>query len=53
MTYAADQLWQEVAYVGYFLHWPLDTILDLEHPTRARLIADVEQIHNAAVAQVR
>jgi hypothetical protein len=45
VTYAAERLWEEVAYVAYYLHWPLDTILDLEHPVRARVISEVGKIH--------
>ena len=48
MTYAADRLFEEVAYVAYYLHWSLDSILDLEHPVRARLIDEVGKI-NAVV----
>ena len=29
MTYATDQLYEEVAYVAYHLHWGLDEILEL------------------------
>ena len=35
MTYAADRLYEEVAYVAYHFHWSLDEILDLEHPDRS------------------
>ncbi|MFG2794550.1 DUF6760 family protein [Streptomyces sp. NPDC048419] len=45
MTYAADRLWEEAAYVAYYLHWPLDHILDLEHPVRERVIEEVGRIH--------
>lgn len=45
MTYATDQLWEEVAYVAYYLHWPFEAILDLEHPVRARLIDEISRIH--------
>ncbi|WP_406191538.1 MULTISPECIES: DUF6760 family protein [unclassified Streptomyces] len=45
MTYAADRLWEEAAYVAYYLHWPFETILDLEHPVRERLIEEVGKIH--------
>lgn len=47
MTYAADRLWEEVAYVAYYLHWSLDEILRLEHPVRERLIAEVGRINTA------
>lgn len=45
MTYAPDRLFEEVAYVAYYLHWSLDDILDLEHPVRARLIDEIGKIN--------
>ena len=45
MTYAADRLWEEVAYVAYYLHWSLDSLLDMEHPVRQRVIGEIENIH--------
>ncbi len=38
MTYAADTLYREAAYVAYNFHWSLDEILDLEHPVRQRFV---------------
>ena len=34
----------ETARLAYHLHWPLDTILDLEHPDQRRFLADVDQL---------
>ena len=45
MTYATDRLFEEVAYVGYYLHWPLDSILDMEHPVRRRFVEEVGKIN--------
>lgn len=45
MTYAPDRLFEEVAYVAYYLHWPFDAILDLEHPLRERLIDEIGKIN--------
>ncbi len=45
MTYAPDRLFEEVAYVAYYLHWSFAEILDLEHPVRARLIDEIGRIH--------
>ena len=44
MTYAADRLYQEVAYVAYHFHWGLDQILDLEHPERHQFIDEIGRI---------
>jgi hypothetical protein len=41
---SAEQLLGETAELAYHLHWPLDTILDLEHADRRRFLADVEAI---------
>jgi hypothetical protein len=40
-----DTLFQEIAYVAYHFHWPLDDILDLEHPLRQRFVAEVDEIN--------
>jgi hypothetical protein len=45
VTYAADRLFEEVAYVAYYLHWKLDDILDLEHPLRRRFIEEIGAIN--------
>lgn len=47
MTYAADRLWEEVAYVAYYLHWSMDSILDIDHRVRQRVISEVGKINTA------
>jgi hypothetical protein len=34
----------ETARLAYHLHWPLDTILDLEHHDRRRFLREAETI---------
>jgi len=45
VTYAADRLHEEVAYVAYHFHWPLDDILDLEHAQRLRYVSEIANIN--------
>lgn len=45
MTYAADRLYEETAYVAYHFHWSLDVILDLEHPLRQRFVEEIGRIN--------
>ena len=45
MTYEADRLFEEVSYVAYHFHWPMDTILDLEHPLRLRFVEEIGRIN--------
>ncbi|HWE57103.1 MAG TPA: DUF6760 family protein [Acidimicrobiales bacterium] len=46
MTYAADQLYEEVAYVAYYFHWSEDSILDLEHSSRQQYLAQISKIND-------
>lgn len=39
-----DQLLGETARLAHRLHWPLDTILDLEHPDRRRFLAEADAL---------
>jgi hypothetical protein len=52
VTYAADRLHEEVAYVAYHFHWGLDALLDLEHADRRRYVEEIGRI-NARVQQGR
>lgn len=45
MTYAADQLYEEVAYVAYHFHWSRDEILDLRHDERLRYVKEIASIN--------
>jgi len=51
VTYATDRVWEEVAYVAYYLHWDLDRILDLEHPVRTRVINEIGKIHSRSTEE--
>jgi hypothetical protein len=51
VTYATDRIWEEVAYVAYYLHWDLDKILDLEHPVRTRVITEIGKIHSRSAEE--
>ena len=45
MTYPSAQLVDEVAYVAYYFHWPLESILALEHPARRAFIDAIGSIN--------
>jgi hypothetical protein len=40
----------ETARLAYHLHWPLDTILDLEHRDRRRFLAEADALAGVATA---
>ncbi|MET0864801.1 MAG: DUF6760 family protein [Nakamurella sp.] len=52
MTYAPDRIYQEVAYIAFHFHWPLDDLLDLEHAERQRFASEIGQI-NQRIARGR
>ena len=39
-----EQLLAETARLAFHVHWPLDTIIDLEHRDRRRFLAEVERL---------
>jgi hypothetical protein len=39
-----DELLAETARLAFHLHWPLDTILDLEHADRRRFLAEADAL---------
>jgi Family of unknown function (DUF6760) len=45
VTYASDRLHEEIAYVAYHFGWGLDSIVDLEHPTRRRFVEEIAKIN--------
>jgi hypothetical protein len=51
VTYAADRLYDEVAYIAYHFHWPLDTLLDLEHPERRRYVDQIARLNQLATGR--
>ena len=51
--YPEQALWNEVAYLAYHLHWDLDSLLDLQHPDRVRLINLVATMNDRAWEMAR
>jgi len=46
MTGATDRLWEEIVYIAYYLHWSFDSILELDHRSRARVIREISDIND-------
>lgn len=43
--YPLDRLYEEVAYIAYYFHWPLERILELEHSERQRWVEQIAEIN--------
>lgn len=51
-TYPAEELWGELTYLAYHLHWGLEALLDLEHADRDRLLRQVGELNERAWQEV-
>lgn len=49
MRYNIDELWQEINYVAYHLHWELETLLGMEHADRQRIAREIGQLNQRAM----
>ena len=49
MRPSPEELLGETARLAYHLHWPLDTILDLEHADRRRFLREADALAGAGV----
>jgi hypothetical protein len=45
VRYPLDRLYEEVAYLAYYLHWPYDQIMQMEHRERQRWVAEIGRIN--------
>ena len=45
--YPLDRLFEEVAYLAYYFHWPHDQIMGMEHPERLQWVAEIARINRA------
>lgn len=53
VRYPHDELWDELSYLAYHLHWPLGDLLDLEHADRQRLVSAVAELNERAWDEAR
>ena len=43
--YPSDRLFEEVVYLGYYLHWPHDQIITMNHHERQRWVREVARLN--------
>ncbi|MGB8956734.1 MAG: DUF6760 family protein [Tumebacillaceae bacterium] len=43
--YPVDKIYEEVAFIAYYLHWPHDQIMAMEHRDRRRWCEEISQIN--------
>ncbi len=45
LSYPSDRLFEEVAYLSHYLHWPYDAVMGLDHRERQRWVAEVARMN--------
>ena len=50
---SAAEVFAETARLAHHFHWPLDTILDLEHPDRRRFLREADALAGQAAGTTR
>lgn len=43
--YPQDRLYREIAFLAYYLHWPKDELMKLDHRERRRWCEEVSEIN--------
>jgi hypothetical protein len=43
--YPAEALFEEVGFIAYYLHWPRDQIMSLDHQERQKWVAEISKIN--------
>ncbi|MFZ0388948.1 MAG: DUF6760 family protein [Calditrichia bacterium] len=43
--YPLAQLYEEIAFIAYYFHWPRGEIMDLEHRERRRWCEEISRIN--------
>ncbi len=44
-SYPLDKLYEEMAFIAYYMHWSHEEIMNLEHRERARWCKEISSIH--------
>jgi len=47
MGYPLNTLFEEVAYLAYYFHWPHDQIMRMEHRERLQWVAEIARINRS------
>lgn len=45
-TYPADKIYEEVAFIAYYLHWSHDEIMSLSHMDRIKWCKEISKINS-------
>lgn len=44
--YPLERIYEEVAFVSYYFHWPYEAVMNMEHRERRRWCEEISRINN-------
>ncbi len=47
--YPLEELREEVAFIAYYFHWPMEHIMNLEHADRRTWVTEISKIHSRSL----
>lgn len=45
ISYPLERLYEEVAYIAYYFHWPASQVLEMEHVDRRRWVSEIAKMN--------
>ncbi|WP_345941567.1 DUF6760 family protein [Intestinimonas butyriciproducens] len=48
-----DRIYEEIAFLGYYLHWSYGELMDMEHRERLRFCREVSRINDKMNQETR
>ena len=45
ISYPLDRLYEEVAFIAYYFHWPHEEIINMEHMERKKWVEEISKIN--------
>jgi len=52
-VYPQAELWDEIVYLAYHLHWDLNDLVELDHGLRVELVERVADLNRRALESAR
>ena len=45
LSYPLERLYEEVAYIAYYFHWPVSQVMAMEHVDRLRWVTEIAKMN--------
>lgn len=51
--YPLDRLYEEVAFIGYYLHWPHDQVIQMPHSERRKWCEEISKVNRKLTEEAK